>query len=75
MATSTNGEFDPKAFLASVGAGRSITEPRDGEIIFSQGDPADALFYIQEGKVQSHHSLKSRKGGRGRDPWCWRFLR
>jgi CRP-like cAMP-binding protein len=52
MATSTNGEFDPKAFLASVGAGRSITEPRDGEIIFSQGDPADALFYIQEGKVK-----------------------
>ena len=52
MATSTNGEFDQKAFLASVGAGRSITEPRDGEIIFSQGDPADALFYIQEGKVK-----------------------
>ena len=52
MATSTNGEFDAKAFLASVGAGRTITKPRDGDVIFSQGDPADALFYIQEGKVK-----------------------
>jgi CRP-like cAMP-binding protein len=52
MATSTNGEFDLKVFLASVGAGRSITKPRQGEVIFSQGDPADALFYIQGGKVK-----------------------
>jgi len=47
-----NGSFDAKAFLASVGAGRTITKPRDGDVIFSQGDPADALFYIQEGKVK-----------------------
>ena len=52
MATSTNGEFDLKVFLASVGAGRTITKPRDGDVIFSQGDPADALFYIQGGKVK-----------------------
>src|SRR5687767_11176708 len=52
MATSSNGSFDPKAFLASVGVGRSITTSRDGEVIFSQGDPADALFYIQKGKVK-----------------------
>jgi CRP/FNR family transcriptional regulator, cyclic AMP receptor protein len=52
MATSTNGEFDPKAFLASVGAGRSIAKAREGQVIFSQGDPADALFYIQKGKVK-----------------------
>ena len=47
-----NGSFDAKAFLASVGAGRTIPKPRDGDVIFSQGDPADALFYIQEGKVK-----------------------
>jgi CRP/FNR family transcriptional regulator, cyclic AMP receptor protein len=52
MASSPNGVFDPKAFLASVGAGRSITTSRNGEVIFSQGDPADALFYILNGKVK-----------------------
>ena len=52
MATSTNGSFDPKAFLASVGEGRSISKFRGGEVIFAQGDPADALFYIQKGKVK-----------------------
>ena len=44
--------FDPKAFLASVGEGRSISKPHEGELIFSQGDPADALFYVQKGKVK-----------------------
>ena len=52
MATNTSGGFDPKAFLASVGAGRSIAKPREGEVIFSQGERADALFYIQKGKVK-----------------------
>ena len=52
MATSPNGDFDPKAFLASVGEGRSISKPQEGEVIFSQGDTADALFYIQKGKVK-----------------------
>ena len=52
MATSPNGDFDPKAFLASVGEGRSISKPQEGEAIFSQGDAADALFYIQKGKVK-----------------------
>src|SRR5688500_7249534 len=52
MAASTNGVFDPKAFLASVGAGRSIAKRCEGEVIFSQGDLADALFYIQKCKVK-----------------------
>ena len=52
MAISSNGAFDPKAFLASIGEGRSITKSRDGDVIFSQGDPADSLFYIQKGKVK-----------------------
>jgi CRP-like cAMP-binding protein len=45
-------DFDPKAFLASVGEGRSILKRRVGQIIFSQGDPADALFFLQKGKVK-----------------------
>jgi CRP-like cAMP-binding protein len=48
---STN-EFDPKAFLASVGEGRSILKRKVGQTIFSQGDPADALFFLQKGKVK-----------------------
>ena len=43
MATGSNVVFDPKAFLATVGEGRSVTKSREGEVVFSQGDPADAL--------------------------------
>ena len=46
------GSFDPQVFLATVGAARTITEcPKDYKI-FSQGDPADAVFYIQQGRVK-----------------------
>ena len=44
--------FNPKAFLAKVGEGRSIGKYGAEQIVFSQGDPADAVFYIQEGKVK-----------------------
>lgn len=44
--------FDPKAFLARAGAGQSLTTYAAGEVVFSQGDPADAVFYIQSGKVK-----------------------
>jgi CRP/FNR family transcriptional regulator, cyclic AMP receptor protein len=50
--TKINGDFNPKAFLASLGEGRSITTPSEGQVIFSQGDPADALFYIHKGKIK-----------------------
>jgi CRP-like cAMP-binding protein len=44
--------FNPKAFLAKVGEGRNIGKYRKSEIVFSQGDPADKVFYIQKGKVK-----------------------
>jgi CRP-like cAMP-binding protein len=44
--------FDPKAFLATVVMGRSTTNWNKGQVIYSQGDPADALFFIQKGKVK-----------------------
>jgi CRP/FNR family transcriptional regulator, cyclic AMP receptor protein len=50
--TTPRPSFDPKAFLAKVGEGRSIGRYRDDQIVFSQGDPADAVFYIQSGKVK-----------------------
>src|SRR5215203_2162432 len=52
METRPNGVFDPKAFLASVGEGRTIVKALEDKALFSQGDPADALFYIQKGKVK-----------------------
>src|ERR1700724_97052 len=52
MAIKSGPSFDPKSFLAMVGEGRTIAEYRKNEIVISQGDPADAVFYIQSGKVK-----------------------
>src|SRR6202451_3240059 len=45
--------FDPKVFLSKVNGGRAISEYRKDKIIFRQGDPSDAVFYIQSGKVKT----------------------
>ena len=52
MAIKRRPSFNPKSFLAKVGEGRSIGKYRKDQIVFSQGDPADAVFYIQKGKVK-----------------------
>ena len=44
--------FDPKTFLAKVGKGKTILNCRKNQIVFSQGQIADAVFYIQQGKVK-----------------------
>ena len=64
MAISSNGAFDPKAFLASMGEGRSITKSRDGDVIFSQGDPAELAVLHSKGKGQGHHAFQPRQGSR-----------
>jgi CRP/FNR family transcriptional regulator, cyclic AMP receptor protein len=43
--------LDPAALVATVGAGRAIRGYRKNKRIFSQGDPADAVFFVQRGKV------------------------
>lgn len=45
-------QFDPQPFLASVGAGKTIVKYQRDQPIFRQGDAADAVFYIQRGRVQ-----------------------
>ena len=45
--------FDPKVFLAKVNGGRAIAEYRKDKIIFRQGDPSDAVFYVQSGKIKT----------------------
>jgi CRP/FNR family transcriptional regulator, cyclic AMP receptor protein len=52
MATKRRVSFDPKSFLARIGDGRTIGKYRKGDVIFSQGDPGDAVFYIQKGKAK-----------------------
>ena len=44
--------FDPKVFLSKVNGGRSIADYRKDQIIYSQGDPASSVFFIQNGKVK-----------------------
>lgn len=44
--------FDSKEFLNSVGDGRRSVQYANKDLIFRQGDPADAVYYIEEGSVQ-----------------------
>jgi CRP/FNR family transcriptional regulator, cyclic AMP receptor protein len=48
----TRRNFDPHAFLATIGEGRKLLSCPKKQGIFAQGDPADAVFYIQTGKVK-----------------------
>src|ERR1700687_5427457 len=45
-------DFDPKKFLATIGEGRKVVAFPRKQTIFTQGDAADTVFYIQEGKVR-----------------------
>jgi CRP-like cAMP-binding protein len=44
--------FDPRKFLATIGEGRKVVGFPKKQTIFTQGDAADAVFYIQKGKVR-----------------------
>jgi CRP-like cAMP-binding protein len=44
--------FDPRLLLTKLGVGKSKQEYQDDESVFAQGDAADAVFYIQSGKVK-----------------------
>jgi len=45
-------DFDPITFLATIGTGRKLVSVAKKRPIYTQGDPADAIFYVQEGKVR-----------------------
>ena len=44
--------FDPESFLATAGVGRTSLNLPKNHVLFSQGEPADAVFYIQKGKLK-----------------------
>jgi CRP/FNR family cyclic AMP-dependent transcriptional regulator len=52
--------FDVKSFLSKANGGRTIADYRQDSVIFSQADPAIAVFYIQKGKVKL--TVVSRRG-------------
>src|ERR1700684_1341175 len=52
MRKAANHSFDPKAFLAKVGHGKTVLIFKTNQRIFEQGDVADTIFYIQTGKVK-----------------------
>jgi CRP/FNR family cyclic AMP-dependent transcriptional regulator len=52
VGTLPNNGFDPKAFLARVGAGKTILKFEKYQHVCEQGDVADTVFYIQNGKVK-----------------------
>jgi CRP-like cAMP-binding protein len=48
----THAQFDPAAFLAQAGLGRRIVRLNPKEAFFSQGDSADCVFYLQDGRAK-----------------------
>jgi CRP/FNR family cyclic AMP-dependent transcriptional regulator len=52
MVGKAQSTFDPKAFLATVGQGNSVSDLRKDEVVFRQSAAADAVFYIQKGKIK-----------------------
>jgi len=44
--------FDPQSFLSTIGSGKTLLVAKKNQTLFSQGDAADAVFYIQSGRVK-----------------------
>jgi CRP-like cAMP-binding protein len=52
MRKDRKASFDTKSFLAKVGEGKTVAKYQKDQTVFSQGDVADAVFYLQEGKLK-----------------------
>jgi CRP-like cAMP-binding protein len=52
--------FDPRAFLATAGVGKTVRLYDSKQILFSQGERADSILYIQQGRVRL--SVLSKQG-------------
>src|SRR6185437_3960307 len=61
LASKNRREFKPQAFLATIGEGRKAMLFPKKQTVFVQGDPADAVFYLQEGKIRLTVVSKSGK--------------
>jgi CRP/FNR family transcriptional regulator, cyclic AMP receptor protein len=52
VAKKSRAKFDPEAFLAKADGGVTISKYRKGQVVFAQGDPADSVLYIREGRIK-----------------------
>jgi CRP/FNR family transcriptional regulator, cyclic AMP receptor protein len=52
VARKSKSKFDPEAFLAKADGGLSISKYAKGQVVFAQGDPADAVFYVRQGRIK-----------------------
>jgi CRP-like cAMP-binding protein len=52
MGRKQSAGFDAKAFLTKASRGRSVSTYRKKQAIFTQGDPADAVFYVERGQIK-----------------------
>jgi CRP/FNR family cyclic AMP-dependent transcriptional regulator len=52
MAAKSKRAFDPEVFLSTVNGGRTTSKYHKNQIVFAQGDAADAVFYVKEGRVK-----------------------
>jgi CRP-like cAMP-binding protein len=52
METPAEGAFDARDFLAKVGAGKTVLKLQKNQTVFTQGEPAESVFYIQQGKIK-----------------------
>ncbi|MGA3050013.1 MAG: Crp/Fnr family transcriptional regulator [Terracidiphilus sp.] len=52
MIQTGGAEFDPASYLARAGVGRKIVHIEPKQTVFSQGDPADSVFYLQNGQAK-----------------------
>ena len=60
MGTKRKAPFNVKKFLSQIGGGKTLLTCRKKQILFSQGDVADSVFYIQAGRVKL--SVVSQRG-------------
>ena len=76
--TSKDKAFDLETFLSSVDGGRSMSKYRKDEIVFAQGDPPDAVFYIRKGEckvtVVSEQGKEAVVAIHGKRDFFWRRL-
>ena len=61
--------FDAKAFLAKAGVGKKILSLKKNDTAYVQGDPADAIFYVQKGRLRVTVTSSERK--RSNDHLGW----
>ena len=52
MSDKAKASFDPKMFLATANRGHTVSDLRREEVVFQQSAKADAVFYIQKGKIK-----------------------